>query len=74
MEADLADHHISGVYTKMLMELLLDTMPADRIEEMLRTAGETRGLGELTSWPALFRDRSADIPRASYALRAVTSQ
>ena len=49
----MADHHISGVYTKMLMEFLLETMPADRIEEMLRRAGETRSLGELAdaaSW------------------------
>ncbi len=53
MDAIPAEHHISGVYTKMLMEFLVETMPADQIEELLLRAGETRGLDELAdaaSW------------------------
>ena len=47
------DRDISGVYTKMLMELLVETMPADTIQDLLQRAGETRTLDELSdigSW------------------------
>ena len=47
MDAIPAEHHISGVYTRMLMELLVETMPANQIEELLLRAGETRGLDDL---------------------------
>ena len=53
MEAISAEHHISGIYTKMLMEFLVETMPPDHIEELLLRAGETRSLDELAdaaSW------------------------
>ena len=53
MDAIPAEHHISGVYTKLLMEFLVETMPSDQIEELLRRAGESRGLEELadaSSW------------------------
>ena len=53
MEAISAEHHISGVYTKMFMEFLVETMRSDQIEELLRGAGETRSLEELAdaaSW------------------------
>jgi len=33
-----AEHHISGVYTKMLMEFLVETMPSDLIEDLLHRA------------------------------------
>ncbi len=48
-----AEHHVSGVYTKLLMEFLVETMPSDRISELLRAAGESRSLEELAdaaSW------------------------
>ena len=48
-----AERHISGIYTKMLMELLVVTMPSDLIEDLLRRAGESRSLDELAdgaSW------------------------
>lgn len=53
MESNLAEHHISGVYTKLLVEFLVQTMTSDRVEELLQRAGETRGLDELAdagSW------------------------
>jgi diguanylate cyclase (GGDEF)-like protein len=53
MEGVTAEHHVSGVYTKMLMEFLVETMASDHIEELLRRAGETRCLDELAdagSW------------------------
>jgi diguanylate cyclase (GGDEF)-like protein len=53
MDGSQAEHHISGVYTKMLMEFLVGTVPPDRIEELLQRAGETRGFDQLAdaaSW------------------------
>jgi diguanylate cyclase (GGDEF)-like protein len=53
MEASQAEHHVSGVYTKMLLEFLVGTMPSDQIAELLCRAGETRSLEELAdaaSW------------------------
>ncbi len=53
MVSSSAEHHISGVYTKMLTEFLVETMPPGRIEELLHRAGETRGLDDLAdagSW------------------------
>ena len=53
MEATSAEHHISGVYTKMLVDLLVETMSAGTIQDLLRRAGETRPLDELSdvgSW------------------------
>lgn len=47
MEAIPAEHDVSGDYTKLLMEFLVETMPSDHIEELLRRAGETRCLDEL---------------------------
>jgi hypothetical protein len=60
MAANPVEHHISGVYTKMLMEFLAETMPSDRIEELLHHAGETRSLGELAdagSWSSYHQFR-----------------
>ena len=53
MDSIPAEHHISGVYTKLLMEFLVETMPSDRIGELLRRADESRALEELadaSSW------------------------
>ncbi len=53
MESNLAEHHISGVYTRLLMEFLVETMTSDRVEELLDRAGETRSIDELAdagSW------------------------
>jgi diguanylate cyclase (GGDEF)-like protein len=47
MEPSSADHHISGVYTKILIEFLAKTMSASAIQELLSLAGETRSLNEL---------------------------
>jgi diguanylate cyclase (GGDEF)-like protein len=48
-----SEHHVSGVYTKMLMEFLVETLSADTVHELLEAAGESRPLAELadiTSW------------------------
>jgi len=53
METVAAEHHVSGVYTKMLMEFLAETMPVDGIHQLLENAGECRSLDELgtaSSW------------------------
>ena len=53
MEVISAEHHVSGVYTKVLVEFLAESMPGDCIQELLRRAGETRSLDELgdaSSW------------------------
>jgi diguanylate cyclase (GGDEF)-like protein len=60
MEAKSAEHHISGVYTKMLVEFLVETMSADTIQNLLRRAGETRTLDELSdvgSWSSYHQFR-----------------
>ena len=44
---------MSGIYTKVLVEFLAESMPGDCIQELLRRAGETRSLDELgdaSSW------------------------
>src|SRR5277367_4131093 len=60
MEAISGEHHISGVYTKLLMEFVVETMGPDQIEELLRGAGETRSLAELSdasSWSSYLQFR-----------------
>ena len=67
MDAIPAEHHISGVYTKLLMEFLVETMPSDRIEELLRRAGESRGLGELAdvgSWSSYLQFKRLLVERS----------
>jgi len=47
------ERHISGVYTTILMGFLVETMPAERVEELLRRAAEARSIDELSdvgSW------------------------
>jgi diguanylate cyclase (GGDEF)-like protein len=55
MCADLdpvVEHHISGLYTKMLMDSLLQRMSADAVASILHRAGEVRSVAELreSSW------------------------
>jgi diguanylate cyclase (GGDEF)-like protein len=53
MDTGSAEHHISGVYAKILIEFLVETMSPDAIEELLANAEETRSLVELAdagSW------------------------
>lgn len=60
MEPKSAERHISGVYTKMLVDLLLETMSASTIQDLLRRAGETRTLDELSdvgSWSSYLQFR-----------------
>jgi hypothetical protein len=60
METFQAEHHVSGVYTKMLMEFLAETMPVDRIHQLLARAGEHRSLDELgtaSSWSSYHQFR-----------------
>lgn len=48
-----SEHHVSGVYTKMLTEFLAQTLPGDAVDRLLHEAGESRSLDELadiTSW------------------------
>ena len=55
-----AEHHISGVYTKMLMGFLVETMSTEDIQELLGRAGETRSLDELAdagSWSSYYQFR-----------------
>ncbi len=47
MEPSSAEHHISGVYTKILIEFLVETMSVDAIDELLAGAGESRSTDEL---------------------------
>jgi EAL domain-containing protein (putative c-di-GMP-specific phosphodiesterase class I)/GGDEF domain-containing protein len=61
MEAKSAEHHISGIYTKMLVELLVETMSAGTIQDLFRRAGETRTLDELSdvgSWSSYLQFRN----------------
>jgi len=47
------ERHISGVYTTILMGFLVETMPAERVKELLRRAAEARSIDELSdvgSW------------------------
>jgi diguanylate cyclase (GGDEF)-like protein len=49
----VADHHVSGLYTNMLLDNLAQSLPARAIQEVLHRAGETRSLEELgnaSSW------------------------
>lgn len=55
METDVAapEHHISGLYTNMLMDSLAARLPEGAIRNVLQRAGETRSLQELktsSSW------------------------
>ena len=75
MEASQAERHISGVYTKLLMEFLVGTMPPDRIDTLLAQAAESRSLAELAdagSWSSydqfrrLLEERSRLDPTSLY--------
>ncbi len=75
MESDLAEHHISGIYTKLLVEFLVQTITSDRVEELLDRAGDTRSLHELAdpgSWSSyrqfrrLLEERSKMDPARLY--------
>jgi diguanylate cyclase (GGDEF)-like protein len=47
------EHHVSGLYTHMLMDSLAERLPADVIRGILQRAGETRSLEALntvSSW------------------------
>jgi diguanylate cyclase (GGDEF)-like protein len=51
--APAAEHHVSGLYTSMLMESLAARLSADQIGDVLHRAGETRtieGLHDFGSW------------------------
>ncbi len=83
MDPSQAEHHISGVYTKMLMEFVVETMPSDRIEDLLHRAGETRGLEELAdagSWSSysqfrrLLEERSRLDATSLYAQSGLLSE
>ena len=78
MEASQAEHHISGVYTKLLMGFLVETMPSDRIDMLLARAAETRTLAELAdagSWSSydqfrrLLEERARLDPTSLYDSR-----
>ena len=48
-----AEHHISGIYSKLLVQFLVETMTPSDIDQLLDRAGETRSLAELAeagSW------------------------
>src|SRR6267142_2420105 len=75
MEMIPAEHHVSGVYAKMLMEFLGQTMASDDVEKLLRRAGESRSLDELAdaaSWSSyhqfrrLLEERSRLDPTSLY--------
>src|ERR1700722_16559890 len=53
MGSHALERHISGVYTTILMGFLVETMPVERVQELLRRAAETRSIDELSdvgSW------------------------
>ncbi len=56
MDADVGpavQHHVSGFYTTMLIESLLDRMSAVEVADVLRRAGEVRSVADLSqssSW------------------------
>jgi diguanylate cyclase (GGDEF)-like protein len=75
METTPAEHHISGVYTKLLMQFVGQTLASDDIDELLRRAGETRSIEELEdpgSWSSyhqfrrLLEERSTLDPTSLY--------
>src|SRR5665213_2609630 len=75
MSAISAEHQISGIYTKMLIEFLVETRPSDLIEDLLRRAGESRSLDELddgASWSSyrqfrrLLEERFRQDPTSLY--------
>ena len=77
MEAISAEHHISGVYTKLLMEFVVETMRPDQIEELLRGAGETRSLDELSdasSWSSYLQFRRLLEERSKLASTGLYEQ
>jgi diguanylate cyclase (GGDEF)-like protein len=48
-----AEHHISGLYTRMLVDSLMARLPEDSIRAVLQRSGETRSIEELktsSSW------------------------
>lgn len=49
MHADpdpVVEHHISGLYTKMLMETLTSRLPAEGVANVLARAGELRSIAD----------------------------
>jgi diguanylate cyclase (GGDEF)-like protein len=75
MTAIPAEHHVSGVYTKMLMGFLAETMPPGDVLQVLARAGEHRSPSELAdaaSWSSydqfkrLLEERSRLDPTSLY--------
>jgi diguanylate cyclase (GGDEF)-like protein len=75
MTAIPAEHHVSGVYTKMLMGFLAETMPPGDVLQVLARAGEHRSPNELAdpaSWSSydqfkrLLEERSRLDPTSLY--------
>lgn len=69
------ERHISGVYTRMFVGFLSETMPREDIEDLLVRAGELRSLEELAdaaSWSSysqfrrLLEERSRQDPTTLY--------
>jgi hypothetical protein len=53
METEAAEHHISGIYSKLFVQFLIEAMTPGDIDRLLVRAGETRPLLELAeagSW------------------------
>ena len=46
------EHHVSGLYTRMLMESLLGRLSADDVTNILIRAGERRSIAELSQSPS----------------------
>ena len=60
MIPEAVEHHVSGVYTKLLVGFLVATMSTEDIRELLVRAGESRSLDELTdagSWSSYLQFR-----------------
>ncbi len=75
METTPAEHHISGVYTKLLMQFVGQTMTSDDIANLLHRAGEIRSIDVLEdagSWSSyhqfrrLLEERSRMEPTSLY--------
>jgi hypothetical protein len=66
------EHHVSGLYTHMLLDSLAERLSVDAIQSILERAGETRSIEELntvSSWSSydqfkrLLQDRTGFDPR-----------
>ena len=67
------EHHISGLYTNMLMDLMGDRLSPDAIQAVLDRAGETRSLEELhssSSWNSYHQFKRL-LQEAKAALEAI---